>query len=245
MAPTPRQLARENTMREIVRIGRAQLATVGPADLSLRAVARELGVVSSAVYRYVRSRDELLTLLIVDAYDELGGAVDAALADAPNEPRARLLAAARAVRGWGLREPSSYALLYGTPVPGYAAPADRTTQPGTRVVYALVGILVAASEAGRLRLQEREVPDGVRTDMERIRAELGLDLPVGALAAAFQLWSGLFGLVSFEVFDQWGPDTLSDRDAFFDYQVGLLGDLAGLAVTGRRRPAGSGGAERA
>jgi AcrR family transcriptional regulator len=229
MAPTPRQLAREHTMREIVRIGRAQLATVGPADLSLRAVARELGVVSSAVYRYVSSRDELLTLLIVDAYDELGDEVDAALADATEDPRDRLLAAARAVRTWGLRVPSSYALLYGTPVPGYAAPADLTTQPGTRVVLALVGIVVAASGAGRLRPPQREVPDGVRADMERIRAEFGLELPVGALAAGFQLWSGLFGLVSFDVFDQWGPDTLSDRDGFFDYQVGLLGDLVGLA----------------
>jgi len=216
-------------MREIVRIGREQLATVGPADLSLRAVARELGVVSSAVYRYVSSRDELLTLLIVDAYDELGDEVDAALAAAPGEPRDRLLAAARAVRAWGLRVPSSYALLYGTPVPGYAAPADLTTQPGTRVVLALVRIVVEASEAGRLRPQEREVPDGVRADMDRLRAEFGLTLPVRALAAAFQLWSGLFGLVSFDVFDQWGPGTLTDRAGFFDYQVGLLADLVGLA----------------
>jgi len=229
MAPTPRQLAREHTMREIVRIGRAQLATVGPADLSLRAVARELGVVSSAVYRYVSSRDELLTLLIVDAYDELGDAVDAALATAPADPRDRVLAAARAVRSWALGDPSSYALLYGTPVPGYAAPADLTTQPGTRVVLALMRVVVEASEAGRLRPQEREVPEGVRADMERLRVEFGFELPVRALAASFQLWSGLFGLVSFDVFDQWGPGTLTDRDGFFDYQVGLLGDLVGLA----------------
>ncbi|MFC8731006.1 TetR/AcrR family transcriptional regulator [Luteimicrobium sp. NPDC057192] len=229
MAPTPRQLAREHTMREIVRIGRSQLATVGPADLSLRAVARELGVVSSAVYRYVSSRDELLTLLIVDAYDELGDAVDTALADAPGAPRDRLLTATRAVRSWGLGDPSSYALLYGTPVPGYAAPADLTTQPGTRVVLALMQIVVDASEAGRLQPQQREVPDGVRADMERLRAEFGFELPVRAMAAAFQLWSGLFGLVSFDVFDQWGPDTLTDRDGFFDYQVGLLADLVGLA----------------
>jgi AcrR family transcriptional regulator len=185
--------------------------------------------VSSAVYRYVSSRDELLTLLIVVAYDELGDEVDAALAAAPDDPRDRLLAAARAVRAWGLRVPSSYALLYGTPVPGYAAPADLTTQPGTRVVLALMRIVVEASEAGRLRPQEREVPDGVRADMERIRAEFGLELPVRATAAAFQLWSGLFGLCSFEVFDQWGPDTLTDRAGFFDYQVGLLADLVGLA----------------
>jgi AcrR family transcriptional regulator len=216
-------------MREIVRIGRAQLATVGPADLSLRAVARELGVVSSAVYRYVSSRDELLTLLIVDAYDELGDEVDAALAAAPAEPRDRLFAAARAVRGWALREPSSYALLYGTPVPGYAAPADRTTQPGTRVVFTLVGIVEAAAAAGSLRPQGRDVPPGVRADLERVRAEFGLVLPVGAAAAVFQLWAGLFGLVSFDVFDQWGPGTLTDRDGFFDYQVGRLADLVGLA----------------
>jgi hypothetical protein len=65
--------------------------------------------------------------------------------------------------------------------------------------------------------------------MERLRVEFGFELPVRALAASFQLWSGLFGLVSFDVFDQWGPGTLTDRDGFFDYQVGLLGDLVGLA----------------
>ena len=78
--PTPRQVAREQTLRDIVRIGREQLATTTPAELSLRAVARELGLVSSAVYRYVKDRDALLTLLIVDAYDELGAEVEAAVA---------------------------------------------------------------------------------------------------------------------------------------------------------------------
>ena len=92
-ASTPRSRAREQTMRDIVRIGRAHLATEGAAALSLRAVARDLGVVSSAVYRYVASRDELLTLLVVDGYDELGDAVDAAIApldraDHANSPRA-------------------------------------------------------------------------------------------------------------------------------------------------------------
>ncbi len=79
---TPRARARAQTMDDIKRIARAQLATEGAAALSLRAVARELGVVSSAVYRYVRSRDELLTLLVVDGYDALGDAVDAPVAGA-------------------------------------------------------------------------------------------------------------------------------------------------------------------
>ena len=76
---TPRELARERTMAEIMRLGREQLASQGAAALSLRAVAKDLGIVSSAVYRYVSSRDELLTLLVVEAYTELGDAVDAAL----------------------------------------------------------------------------------------------------------------------------------------------------------------------
>ena len=76
--PTPRQRARAQTLEDITRIGRRHLATEGAAALSVRAVARDLGVVSSAIYRYVRSRDDLLTLLVVDGYDELGDEVDAA-----------------------------------------------------------------------------------------------------------------------------------------------------------------------
>ena len=118
-------------MRDIVRIGRAHLATDGAAALSLRAVARDLGVVSSAVYRYVASRDELLTLLVVDGYDELGDAVDAALAQVDRADHAgRMVAIGRAVRAWALAEPATYALLFGSPVPGYEAPAERTTGPG-------------------------------------------------------------------------------------------------------------------
>src|SRR5687768_5644222 len=76
---TPRERARAQTVSDIVRLGREHLATHGAAALSLRAVARDLGVVSSAVYRYVANRDELLTLLVVDAYSELGDAVDVAV----------------------------------------------------------------------------------------------------------------------------------------------------------------------
>jgi AcrR family transcriptional regulator len=94
-------------MRDIVRIGRAHLATEGAAALSLRAVARDLGVVSSAVYRYVGSRDELLTLLVVDGYDELGDAVDAALERVDRTDHVgRLVAIARATRTWALAEPA-------------------------------------------------------------------------------------------------------------------------------------------
>lgn len=225
--PTPRQVAREQTLRDIVRIGREQLATTTPAELSLRAVARELGMVSSAVYRYVKDRDALLTLLIVDAYDDLGAEVEQAVAAASRRAvRARVLVACRAFRAWSLREPSRFALLFGTPVPGYAAPAERTVQPGTRVPVVLVGLLDEAWESGALDVGSDRVPLAVRGDMDRIRAELGVAAPPLAVARGLGLWSALVGAVAFEVFDQYGPGTLTDPAAFFDLH--LEGIVAGV-----------------
>jgi AcrR family transcriptional regulator len=147
MAGTPRERARAQTMADIVRIGRRHLATEGAAALSLRAVARDLGVVSSAVYRYVASRDELLTLLVIAGYDELGDEVDAALAKVdPDDHRGRLVAIGTAVRTWAVREPAMYALLFGSPVPGYHAPAERTCRRSAAGARAAAG----AGRAGRV-----------------------------------------------------------------------------------------------
>lgn len=217
-------------MAEIVRIGREQLATEGAAALSLRAVARELGVVSSAVYRYVVSRDELLTLLVVAGYDELGDAVDAALAEVDETAyRDRLVAIGRAVRGWAVREPAMYALLFGSPVPGYHAPAERTTEPGTRVIRALVLVWAQAYAAGEMRVPDGPtVPASLAEAFGAVRAELGLDLPDQALARGVLAWAALFGCVSFEVFGQYGPDTFGDPAALFEHQLQVLADTIGL-----------------
>jgi AcrR family transcriptional regulator len=230
MVGTPRDRARARTMAEIVRIGRDQLATEGAAALSLRAVARELGVVSSAVYRYVASRDELLTLLVVAGYDELGDAVDAALAEVDETAyRDRLVAIGRAVRGWAAREPAMYALLFGSPVPGYHAPAERTTEPGTRVIRALMLVWSQAYAAGEMRVPDGpEVPASLAESFVAVRAELGLDLPDQALARGVLAWAALFGCVSFEVFGQYGSDTFGDPAALFEHQLQVLADTIGL-----------------
>jgi AcrR family transcriptional regulator len=231
MPGTPRDRARVQTMRDIKRIGREHLSRHGAAALSLRAVARDLGVVSSAVYRYVRSRDELLTLLVVDGYDELGDAVDGAVAAVPaDHHRERFLALGRAVRAWALAEPASYSLLYGAPVPGYDAPEERTTGPGTRVAAALIRIAADALAAGRL-----EVPDDVTvttpallTGFEGVRDQFDVDLPDPVVARGVLVWAGLFGCVSFEVFGQYGPDRLGDPEALFEHHLAVLADALGL-----------------
>ncbi|MGM9471185.1 TetR/AcrR family transcriptional regulator [Pseudarthrobacter sp. YS3] len=228
---TPRERARAQTIADIVRLGRAHLATDGAAALSLRAVARDLGVVSSAVYRYVANRDELLTLLLVDAYDELGDAVDAAVYAVPgNDFAGRFAALGRAVRNWALTEPARYGLLFGSPVPGYRAPAGQTTMPGTRVIFRLVGIVDAAYRAGALAPEPRAavVPSLLAKDLAAIRAELGLETPDGVLANGALVWTSLFGTVSFEVFGQYGAETFSARDELFEHHLAVLAGIAGL-----------------
>lgn len=228
---TPRERARARTIEDIVRLGREHLATQGAAALSLRAVARDLGVVSSAVYRYVANRDELLTLLLVDAYDELGDAVDLAVnAMPPKDHAGRFKALGRAVRDWALREPARYGLLFGSPVPDYQAPAGRTSTPGTRVIFSMIGILDAAYRAGELTTAAPTAvaPSALSADLEAIRDGLGLAVPDGLLANGALVWTSLFGTVSFEVFGQYGADTFSARGELFEHHLAVLAKLVGL-----------------
>lgn len=233
---TPRERARAQTIADIVELGRKHLAEHGAAALSLRAVARDLGVVSSAVYRYVGSRDELLTLLLVDAYNDLGDAVDAAVESVPADDfKERFAELARAVRAWALREPARYGLLFGSPVPGYRAPAERTTAPGTRVVTSLVQILDGAHRAGTHRPgasaaepAAASMPPALAADLGAIRRELNVGVPDVLLARGTLVWTSLFGAVSFEVFGQYGAGTFSAPDELFEHHIAVLADLAGL-----------------
>lgn len=229
---TPRERARAQTVADIIRLGREHLALHGAAALSLRAVARDLGVVSSAVYRYVQNREELLTLLLIDAYGELGDQVDAAVGAVPEEDFVgRFMALGAAVRNWALREPARYALLFGSPVPGYQAPPERTTGPGTRVIYALMAIFDGAYRAGRLTAEGHPaavVAPPLAADLAGIRAELGLAIPDALLARGALVWTSLFGAISFEVFGQYGADTFAARDELFAHHMAVLAGWAGL-----------------
>src|SRR5262249_58985094 len=114
VARTARERARAEITREILEAGRRHLATEGAAALRLRAVARGLGMVSSGVYRYVASRDDLLTRLIIDAYDALGAAAESREAAADRADLAgRWSAVCVAVRDWALANPNEWALIYG------------------------------------------------------------------------------------------------------------------------------------
>ncbi|NQE69358.1 putative HTH-type transcriptional regulator [Nocardia gamkensis] len=215
-------------MNDIVRIGREHLATDGAAALSLRAVARDLGVVSSAVYRYVRSRDELLTLLVVDGYNALGDAVDATVA-AEADPIDGLRALGRTVRRWALAEPARYGLLFGTPVPGYEAPAAETIAPGTRVIATMLTLFARAYEAGELVAPagEPRISTALAGSFTRIRDQFQLEVPDWLIVRGVTFWVGLFGAVSADVFDMYGADTFADREELFELQLDGLLDMLG------------------
>lgn len=222
-----RERARIEVTAAIKDEARRALAAEGAAKLSLRAVARELGMVSSALYRYFPSRDELLTALIVDAYNSVGTAAEAADARslaAGATPRARWAEVCASVRAWALEHPHEYALIYGSPVPGYTAPLD-TIGPASRVGNALIGIVRAAYEGRGIALPPLTAE--LRPEAARMAADFAEGLPPEAAAALVAAWAQLVGLISFELFGQFNR-VVEDRDAFFAHAAGQLAHGVGL-----------------
>lgn len=214
-APGVRARVRAELTREIAAAARRHLASDGAAALSLRAVARELGMASSAVYRYFPSRDDLLTALIVDAYDAMGEAAEVADAERPGTDLiGRWQAACAAVRTWALANPHEYALVYGSPVPGYAAP-EATIGPAGRVGVVLCRIVADGIASGVI--DDTSDGSGLDTTIQPgLAAELGLPAdPTGSIAArAVHAWTSLFGLINFELFGH-THNVVVNHEAFF------------------------------
>ncbi|RBY81880.1 TetR/AcrR family transcriptional regulator [Blastococcus sp. TF02A-26] len=224
--PTARERVRAEITGEIVEAARGQLAEVGAAALSLRAVARQLGMASSAVYRYFPSRDELLTRLIIDGYDALGAAAEEA-DDPAAPPRERWVRVCRAARDWALAHPHEYGLLYGSPVPGYSAPQD-TVPAASRVGVVMGRILGEAARAGALAEPPAETGEPLVTD--DAAAVLGGDHPAltdSVRARALLAWSAVYGTISFELFGHF-VGSLTDGDRYFDRAMTELAGLIGL-----------------
>ena len=189
----------------------------GPAGLSVSAIGKQLGVSGPALYRYFASRDELLTELVIDAYHDLADALRAAAGQPPAaEPRARLEALARAYRSWALAQPHRYRLLFGPPLPGYDAHAQRTR-----------GRLASRDEPAARVLRElgdRTAPAPPQPLASQLTAwaqahDPGID-PATALRAVL-IWSRLHGLVSLEIAGNFASMGI-DPDQVFEAQLATL-----------------------
>lgn len=230
---TARARARAEIMGELLAVARRQLAEQGAAALSLRSIAREMGMTSSAVYRYVASRDELLTLLIIEAYGAVADAAeeaDCTSAAAGREPGERWLAVARAIRAWARANPHQYALIYGSPVPDYRA--SRATVPNVvRIWRVVVSITATAMASGTLNPPARSLPVEGVFSQETLAFIGGLPAPpfTDSVARTITLYSALIGIISMELFGHYFGFT-DQPDPMFDLLVAAVADGVGLEI---------------
>src|SRR4051812_16139095 len=226
-AASIRARVRAEMTDEIKTVARRHLAADG-ANLSLRAVARDLGMASSAVYRYFASRDELLTALIIDAYDAVGAAAERATEGVTGHTD-RLVAVGLAVREWALAEPYQWALIYGSPVPGYQAPPD-TVGPATRVIMMIVSVVRDAFEAGAVTVGP-PITGRYADELSAVAAQLGSEIPAQLVGATMAAFVHLCGAVSAELFGQLDNTVEDDRPGFFEFQMRGAARLIGLPET--------------
>ena len=230
-----RERARAATIDEIKETATRLMSEQGTTDLRFSDIAREMGMTAPALYRYFADRDELLTALIADTYDELGAVVAAARERVPTDDIwGRFLAVANAYRSWANHDPVRFALILGMPVPGYAAPEDGpTTEAAIRAMSQLKAIFFDAAEQGALGAPLlTEVHEALRecTEVEKQTHPDEPDQSPEMFQAMLHSWASLHGFTSLEAHGHLGWMSQEARDALFVSYVRLTAITAGLPV---------------
>jgi AcrR family transcriptional regulator len=209
---TTRADRRAATAAEIKQAALRQLAALGAAEISLRGIAGELGITAPAIYRYFPSRDALLTALIADGYRSLAAALRAGDGGVPDRDiAARILAVSFAYRRWALTHPHEFALLFGTPVPGYEAPREETVPAVTEAFQALLGPLVEGWEAG---LIGGGIDPSPNLPIPTLATLPRVGIPPALLPVVVRLLGQLHGLTMLELTGHLRP-IVGDCDAAF------------------------------
>ncbi len=219
-APTRRARQRAATIGEIKALARRQLAEQGPGGLSLRAIAREMGTASSALYRYFPSQGDLVTVLCVEAYDSLAGAVTAARDARPAGDHAgRWVAVCHAFRRWSLDHRAEFALIFGTPLPGYHAPQEVTAAAAGRSFGVAAGVYAAAAQAGAADTSRAQIPPGLHTRQlwDALAGDAAARDP-GQAGIVLSAWASLLGYLVAEIFGSLAR-LISDTGALYQGHV--------------------------
>jgi AcrR family transcriptional regulator len=229
-----RDRLRAATVAEIKETARRLLVSEGIEGLSLRAIAREMGMTAPALYRYFPSREDLLAHLISDLYDEVSDAMEAARDGLPvDDVGGRLMAVSRTFRRWSVSHPREFALMFGTPIPGVMTghtgeDAGVTSAAGRR--FGLVfGQLMARGHAARpmpIRPDE-EIEPALRAELERWRQEFPVPVPLGLVQLYLSCWVRLYGIVTMEVFGHL-DFALDDPEPLFESELRGLAELLGM-----------------
>ena len=229
-----RERARAATIEEIKATALDLMREQHTTDVRFTDIARIMGMTPPALYRYFGDRDELLTQLITDAYDELGREVAASRDQAPeSDIGGRWLAAAQAYRSWARQQPEQFSLIFGMPVPGYSAEEEGpTTEAAKRAMSQLSALFTDAAERGQLgRPLIDHVDPAMLTCADDKHPELNGVLPPESFQAMLQAWACLHGFASLEAYGHLDWLTPEARDSLFLSQVEMIARISGLPAT--------------
>ncbi|WP_246127574.1 TetR/AcrR family transcriptional regulator [Amycolatopsis rhizosphaerae] len=238
-----RDRLRAQTSAEIKAIAMKLMADGGPDAISLRAIAREMGMTAGAIYSYFATRDDLVTTLIGDVYTSAVTVAESARDAVPDDdPGGRIMAWAQAMREWAVANPEGFRLIYGDPVPGYRPPEDSPgKQAELRACTGLIGLVADAWPSARaLQPADREHrwsdfdPDLVA----RVRADFP-DLPPAAVALTLRVWGRMHGLTALEIYGHLRALTHDPGSVYLDEMRDLIASL-GLGPNTGRRPTANG-----
>lgn len=232
----PKRIDQVDLLNLIKETAWQQIAENGAAALSLRAIARALHITAPAIYNYYASRDDLVTALVLDAYTSMGDAQFGAFHSAAVDDHvARLKALGYTYRQWAVTHPQHYQLIFGTPIPGYHAPAEITMPAASRSLEPLINCLADAHQAGKLRiLRSADLPVHLHQQFKHWQ-QMHPDFPVEAYYAATIIWSRVHGLVSLEIGSQF-PQFLEDVPAFYQLEIDQIS--ADYLLDERKKPIG-------
>ena len=220
---TRRDRIRQETVEEIKAAALGQIAAAGAGALSVRGIARAIGMSPAGLYRYYAGIDELITDLIADAYGDLADRV-AEAASGPGSSRERLRDGMLAYRAWCVEHPNRFLLIFGTPIPGYEAPEEGPPVIANR----RIGEVFFALGAEAWAAGDLAVPAPARTlesAEEAIAAAIAPDFPPEAVGAFLSAWAHFHGIVTLEILNQldW---IYPDPGAFYRAEVeGILDRL--------------------
>jgi AcrR family transcriptional regulator len=232
-AVSRRDRVRAATTGEIKETARRILVAEGPEAVSLRAIAREMGMTAPALYRYFSSRDSLLRHVCGDIFTEIAGDIRAATARAAQESggdvTAKLIAACREFRRWALAHREEFGLLFGTPLPGMEPlHNDETDECAMEFAGSFMALFLELWHRHPFPvLADEQIEPGLADQLTRYVGALGVDLPIGAALTFLRCWVRLYGMVSLEVFEHL-HFALDDAAPMFEITLAELAGLVGL-----------------
>jgi AcrR family transcriptional regulator len=222
----PKRIVMNTGLDEAIKIAAwDQIQELGASALTLRGIARALGIAAPSIYHYYSNRDELVTALIVDAFNAIAESQHAALASAlVDDPSAQLTRLALAYRQWAIQYPQRYLLVFGTPIPGYVAPEEITLPAAASGFVPITQTVQAALTAGRLRVERLPPLTPALKSMLEAWQEVEEQSDIEVLYLALVLWSRMHGLVMFEVNGQY-PSFITDAGEIFQREMNQVVDL--------------------